>query len=137
MEVDLEELIRQLNHLRAYVENGFASLNAEMANLHSIVAEMDETARKKAKKEFTRKIELERMKYDFWNSRPHDRTDPFTDWELVFWASYLLSTTPRREILESQAEVAKRAHKIRGLVQHFTNLISGDNPEEKEKRARI
>lgn len=102
---------------------------AEIRRLKAIIAEN--------KKVVKPKYDLEADKRKFWNSRPQDRTDPFSDWELVYWASFLLANTSRREKLTSTGEVAKRAKRIRELIQYYKEQypIDGD-PANADKLAR-
>ena len=97
--------------------------------------------RKVAKKEFTATMKLEEVKMDFLKSRPHDRKDPFNNWELVFWASYVISNTPRREKLDTIAEVAKRGHKVQTLVDFYVasykNKYPNESGENIDKAARL
>lgn len=113
-ENDLETRLEELE--QRYTEN----LEQRLAAVEERLDKLSVKATKKAKSEFTSAMKLAEAKQIFLDSRPHDRTDPFTDWELVFWASYLLSKTSRREKLDNVAEVAKRAVKIKGLVEHFS-----------------
>jgi len=98
-------------------------INSRARELRTIIAEKE----KLVKGEET-KFSLDADKRKFWNSRPQDRTDAFTDWELVYWSSYLLANTPRREILSSVGEVAKRAKRIRKIVDYYMENfpIDGD-----------
>jgi len=89
-----------------------------------------EKRRKIAKKEFTDTDKLTEMKTIFLRSEPHNRQDPFSNWELVFWASYLLSNTSRREKLDSIGEVAKRGHKIQKIVEFYIAGLKRMYPDE-------
>lgn len=62
---------------------------------------------------------LEMEKADFLASKPDERVDPFGEVELVFWASYVVRNTARREKLANYAEVGKRRKKIKELIAHF------------------
>jgi len=121
------------------LENRIIFLDNEIAILHGIIAQMDRRVKNKAKKDFSKLLELEYMKNDFWQSRPHERVDPFPNFDLVFWASYLLMNTERKEILNSIAEVAKRAHRIQAIVEYFKEkwLIKGIDTDKADTQARI
>lgn len=102
------------------LEDRFSALQTEIEDLK-------EKQRKKAKKEFTDQMKLEDLKRDFIESNPESRTDPFTNWELVFWAGFVLSNTNRREKIDSIAEVAKRGYRIQGIVDFFKESYDGDD----------
>lgn len=104
-------------------EKRITELEQEFERMINIIAEFDTVVKRKKATDFTKRIELEGMKQQFLQSSPHQRNDMFTDWELVFWAGYLLSTTPRREIVDSLGEVAKRVNRIKRLVNHFRQIV--------------
>ena len=57
----------------------------------------------------------------------------FLDYELVYWASYILSKTARKEKLTAYSEVAKRSKKIKELVNFFKEKYCVNISSEKEK----
>lgn len=101
------------------IDDKYNVLELRLSEAEERLSKLEIKAKKRANGEFNAALRLAEIKSQFLESRPHDRTDPFNDWELVMWASYLLSGTSRREKLDSIAEIAKRSARIRGLVEHF------------------
>lgn len=130
--IELENLSPKL---RKYLDDRFSALQVE-------IDELKEEKKKRGKKQTSETLNLMALKQEFINSKPYERTDPFTNWELVFWASLILSKTPRREKLDSIAEVAKRGNRIQKLVdfylQQYKDGINEDIPvKQYDRMARI
>jgi len=113
-------------------------LRNQVEQLCVSVAEIQEKSRAKNKKDLSNKIELTIHKQDFIDSNPEERTDPFTNFELVFWASYILRKTPRREKIDTYAEIGKRVKRIKEVIKFFVDSpnLSEIDETEKENRAR-
>ena len=73
--------------------------------------------------------DLQNEKKTFIDSDPVSRNDPFTDFELIFWISFLLVKTKYREKLDSWSEVGKRRKKIRDVIAYFK--LSRDDVESR------
>lgn len=125
--------------LRKHFDDKFSALSDKIEQLEYQLAELQDKAQKKRKKDFTAFINLEEMKLAFLETQPENRTEPMNNWELVFWASYVLSRTERREKLDSLAEVAKRSSKIRAIVQYVIDNLKLENIEDLqvEDKARL
>jgi hypothetical protein len=134
---NMENLIELENlspKLRKYLDDRFSALQIQ-------IDELQEEKKKRKKKNISETLNLMALKQEFIDSKPYERTDAFTDWELVFWASLVLSKTSRREKLDNISEVAKRGNRIKQLVDFYTNGIREDNPKmlvrDCDSRARI
>lgn len=131
----------RLEDFHMTIEDRINSLETEVELLRAIVDELREKRRKTAAKEFSDLERLQEQKQNFLNTFPHKRAgDDFTNVELVFWASYILSQTNRREKLDSTAEVFKRAHKLQAVIDHFKHDFIERlelNDEDAEKAARV
>lgn len=122
----------ELDKLKAELKKLRAEFRVKERQLKNIIAEKE--AFVKGEKI---KFDLDKAKRQFWLSVPQDRTDPFTDWELVYWASYLLATTNRKEILNSVAEVAKRAQRVKPIIQYYGDMVKTIDPVAKDTFGRI
>jgi len=122
--------------MREYLEGVISAFNTELENIHRDLNDLKQKREKRDRGEFTSSLQLAQMKLDFAQSAPHIRKDPFTDWELVFWATYILKDTTRREMLESIGEVAKRAKRIQMIVKHYKDILLEKGVEDKEAEAR-
>jgi hypothetical protein len=113
-------------------------LRNQVERLCVSVAEIQEKSRAKNKKDLSNKIELTIHKQDFIDSNPEERTDPFTNFELVFWASYILRKTSRREKIDTYAEIGKRVKRIKEVIKFFVDSpnLSEIDETEKENHAR-
>ncbi len=108
--------------LRKYLDDRFSALQEQ-------ILELQEEKKRRKKKDTSELLNLMALKQEFIDSKPYERLDPFNDFELVFWASLILSKTSRREKLDSIAEVAKRGHRINQLVKFYTDGIRESNPK--------
>lgn len=126
-----------------FIKEKITQLEARVANLEAILAEKIKPVKPRKKKSEDEKISLDKFKRTFWNSIPQDRTDPFTDKELVLWASYLLANTSRREILNSWAEIGKREKRIKKIIEYYVEQYVLENGHkdvdyiEQDKYARL
>lgn len=92
----------------------------------------------KRKKENHSKYKLIEAKEDFESIRPHEYTEPFTDFQLVFWGSYLTKGSNRVDKVDNWKEVVQRKKKIVELIKFFQSYAEehGVNKEESENWAR-
>ena len=105
--------------------------NHRIVELENNLAVLEQRIIKLEKKFDTRKqtdytIKLEAAKADFLERLPELDTTPFTDTEMVFYISYLLSKTQYRERLTSWAEIGKRVKKIKQVIKFFAGQDTED-----------
>jgi hypothetical protein len=97
-----------------------------------------ENIRKKiAKKEFTDEMKLSEMRQIFKESRPHDRTDIFTDYELVFWWSYLLWQNKRTDKVDNMREMGIRISKLKNLYKFYQEQHPNQTDEFYRNRIKM
>ena len=101
------------------LEQRILALEKRIEDLEKKLSKKEVVETKKRKTAVKNAISLDMAKREFIDSLPETRTDPFTDFELVFWASYVLSKTPRKEKLESFSEVGKRSKKLAPVITFF------------------
>lgn len=130
-----EQEIQALKDENDILKINFTVLESRIDELEQQVSGFLEKQVKKTRSENNSRMWLETAKSDFLESEPERRTDPFTDHELVFWSSYVLRDTPRKEKLTAFSEIGKRAKRIKELVKFFSDKYSGHLKTEKEKDA--
>lgn len=99
-----------------FLEARFTSLETELSELKEKFLVKDKKAKKQKIKDT---ISLNDVKLEFIESKPSERTEPFSDVELAMWAVMLLAKTNRREIITSWPELIKRGKTAKRIVDFF------------------
>jgi hypothetical protein len=101
------------------------ALEMQITQLQEEVLTLKQKQVKTSKRTSDSFAKLQAAKKEFIDSKPELRTDDFTDTELVFWISFLLSKTKYREKLDTWAEVGKRAKRVKSVVAWFDEHGNG------------
>lgn len=104
--------------IKAKLDYNLVFLESRISVLEDALSAEGKKIRKKKIKET---ISLNDVKFDFIESNPRERTDPFNDTELALWAAYLLSETNRREVIESWSTLRIRTKIASKLVKFFAD----------------
>lgn len=132
-QANFDKIVAENSDLR----NKILFLDKELTYLGSRLSALEEKRRSRDKSTFNWAVALENMKQDFLRSEPNQRHDSFSDFELVFWYSYVVSQTPYPEKLTTYAELTKRVSKVKAVIKYYIENSPDGIPEDKEAWARI
>jgi len=108
--------------------------DAEFESLQERLYDLEEKKKQRTKKNVESLVELQEFKENFIISQPEQRTDPFSDEELVLW--YVLMKIKKNpsetERITNFSELYKRVSKIKIMYEHFLEMGKNINiPEDK------
>lgn len=138
----MDESLEYLNKQIELLKTQMSQLFSELALKEDRLCKLEEKQRKKNKKDISNDLKFREFKENFLRSEPNNRTDPFTNEELVLWFVYCKYNHNNKNLerVNTFEELYKRCKAIEIVIEHFKEMWK-NQPEVGEdlidERARL